>query len=63
MNDKPKKRTKIVLPKLHLDWSDTKPPTRPASEAMLENLHAAAGTEVDHTPNKPDDKNSKTSKI
>jgi hypothetical protein len=29
---------------------------------MLENLHAAAGTEADHSPKKPDNKNPKSRK-
>lgn len=40
----PKKKPKTKIPKLpmkQLDYSDVKPPTRPAIDAMIENLHAA----------------------
>lgn len=38
-NDYKKRKTNIILPKLNIDFSYVKPPTRPAVESMLENLH------------------------
>ncbi len=34
------------------DMSQVKPPTEHAVKAMIRNLHAAAGTKVDHAPKK-----------
>lgn len=36
-----KKKAKIILPAKYPDYSHVKPPTRPAIEWMLENLHNA----------------------
>jgi len=46
-----KKRKPIKLPRLNVDWSDTKPPRQHAVYSMLRNLHAAAADAV-NTPQK-----------
>jgi hypothetical protein len=46
VNDKNIKRTKIAIKKLHINWSDVKPPTEHAVYPMIRNLRAASKKNV-----------------